>query len=200
GGNHPFNVHFGAGRLGLGLVAGAIVGGGQPFAFVQRPKTTWKAITSKGCGAEVDITVNGSPVVEDVVVISEECDIMDFVGRGVDKIMAVVGDRPTLLQFIHLVSARKCRRRPLRVQRYSPTPFFCGAPHPHTRACVLHTPSRQRFASLFAPSFLPVLVFHFTVILLTCSLVGRSTQISLTLYSCWPSIHSCIHQSIYSPC
>ncbi|CAM9761745.1 unnamed protein product, partial [Choristocarpus tenellus] len=106
------HVHFGAGRLGLGLVMGAIVKGGRPFAIVQRPKATWKDITSKGCGAEVDLSVNNEIVASEVVVISEECDIIDYLGRGVDKVIAVVGDRPTLLQLVHMATSFSCSLGP----------------------------------------------------------------------------------------
>lgn len=47
GGQGRFHVHFGAGRLGLGLVVGTIAASNTPFAIVQRPKSTWKCITEK---------------------------------------------------------------------------------------------------------------------------------------------------------
>ena len=36
-----FHLHFGAGRLGMGLVVPAIAAAGTPFAIVQRPKRKW---------------------------------------------------------------------------------------------------------------------------------------------------------------
>ncbi|CAN0215386.1 unnamed protein product, partial [Hapterophycus canaliculatus] len=41
-----FHVHFGAGRLGLGLVVGAIAESKTPFGVVQRPKASWGDIIS----------------------------------------------------------------------------------------------------------------------------------------------------------
>ena len=55
-----------------GLVVGCIEGSGASFAIIQRPKTTWKAVTSQGCGSTTEFRVNGEPVAQDVVVISED--------------------------------------------------------------------------------------------------------------------------------
>lgn len=52
-----YHMHFGAGRLGLGLVVPAVCGSGVPFAVVQRPKQTWTAVFDSGPGF-VDILVN----------------------------------------------------------------------------------------------------------------------------------------------
>jgi len=52
-----FHIHFGAGRLGLGLVVPAIYASGIPFAVLQRPKPKWAEIFSEGPGY-VDIKVN----------------------------------------------------------------------------------------------------------------------------------------------
>ena len=46
-----FHLHFGAGRLGMGLVVPAISASGIPFAVVQRPKRKWQemfAVASRG--------------------------------------------------------------------------------------------------------------------------------------------------------
>ena len=42
------HLHFGAGRLGLGLVLPAVSASGVPFAAVQRPKARWMAIFKEG--------------------------------------------------------------------------------------------------------------------------------------------------------
>ena len=54
---------------------------------------------SQGCGALIDLTVNGKTIVSDVTVIGEGCDIEEYlkVGRAA---MVVVGDRPTLSQLV----------------------------------------------------------------------------------------------------
>ena len=56
----------------------------------------------QGCGAQIELTVNGKPIVSDVTVISEGCDVEEYlkVGRAA---MVVVGDRPTLLQLVRKV-------------------------------------------------------------------------------------------------
>ncbi|CAM9778326.1 unnamed protein product, partial [Ectocarpus sp. 12 AP-2014] len=102
-----FHVHFGAGRLGLGLVVGAIAKSKTPFGIVQRPKASWGGIISNGCGSQIEITVNGKPVVEDVTVISEGCDVEEYLKVGVAAIV-VVGDRPTLLQLVKKATSFSC--------------------------------------------------------------------------------------------
>ncbi|CAN0232830.1 unnamed protein product, partial [Ectocarpus fasciculatus] len=102
-----FHVHFGAGRLGLGLVVGAIAESKTPFGIVQRPKASWGGIISNGCGAQIEITVNGKAVVEDVTVISEGCDVEEYLKVGVAA-MVVVGDRPTLLQLVKKATSFSC--------------------------------------------------------------------------------------------
>ena len=52
-----FHVHFGAGRLGLGLVVPAIAASGVPFAVVQRPKPRWEQLFANS--EEIDVSVNG---------------------------------------------------------------------------------------------------------------------------------------------
>ncbi|CAM9329247.1 unnamed protein product, partial [Pylaiella littoralis] len=102
-----FHVHFGAGRLGLGLVVGAIAESKTPFGVVQRPKASWGGIISHGCGAQIEITVNGKAVVEDVTVISEGCDVEEYLKVGIAA-MVVVGDRPTLLQLVRKATSFSC--------------------------------------------------------------------------------------------
>ena len=47
-----FHLHFGAGRLGIGLVVPAISASGIPFGIVQRPKRRWMELFKK----ESDVT------------------------------------------------------------------------------------------------------------------------------------------------
>ena len=42
------HLHFGAGRLGLGLVLPAVSASGVPFAAAQRPKARWMALFKEG--------------------------------------------------------------------------------------------------------------------------------------------------------
>eukprot|EP00903_Cladosiphon_okamuranus_P006828 g6653.t1 len=102
-----FHVHFGAGRLGLGLVVGSIAESKTPFGVVQRPKASWGGIISNGCGSQIEITVNGKPVVQDMTVISEGCDVEEYLKVGIAA-MVVVGDRPTLLQLVRKATSFSC--------------------------------------------------------------------------------------------
>ena len=71
------HLHFGAGRLGLGLVLPAVSASGVPFAAIQRPKARWLALFFKSSG--VSCTLSSS-----FVVISEE---LVFRLRVAEKIM-----------------------------------------------------------------------------------------------------------------
>jgi len=53
-----FHMHFGAGRLGLGLVVPAIAASGLPFAIVQRPKPRWQEIFQSSGSGTVELAVN----------------------------------------------------------------------------------------------------------------------------------------------
>lgn len=66
-----FHVHFGAGRLGLGLVVPAIAASGVPFAVVQRPKPRWEKVFASG-GDEIDVSVNGEIKMKGAEVLSAE--------------------------------------------------------------------------------------------------------------------------------
>jgi len=79
-----FHLHFGAGRLGLGLVVPAISASGVSFAVVQRPKPRWRKIFQKGLDAREDdpqdfsagleVTNNDEVVVHNVKLISADGD------------------------------------------------------------------------------------------------------------------------------
>ncbi|CAN0293181.1 unnamed protein product, partial [Laminaria digitata] len=62
---------------------------------------------SQGCGAQIELTVNKKPIVSDVTVISEGCDVEEYlkVGRAA---MVVVADRPTLLQLVRKATSFSC--------------------------------------------------------------------------------------------
>jgi len=77
-----FHVHFGAGRLGMGLVVPAISASGIAFAVVQRPKPKWQRLFAKGQAAREEeegegtanglkISSNDEVVVHNVKLISE---------------------------------------------------------------------------------------------------------------------------------
>ncbi|KAH8071822.1 hypothetical protein JL720_11323 [Aureococcus anophagefferens] len=52
-----FHVHYGAGKLGLGLVVPAVAAAGTPLAVVQRPSEKWAALEGP-----FDLRVNGDAV------------------------------------------------------------------------------------------------------------------------------------------
>ena len=65
-----YHVHFGAGRLGLGLVVPAIAASGVPFAVVQRPKPRWQEIFLSDGESRVDVAVNDEVKVRRAEVVS----------------------------------------------------------------------------------------------------------------------------------
>jgi len=77
-----FHLHFGAGRLGMGLVVPAVSSSGIPFAVVQRPKKKWQdmfAMASRGTGEDqVDIRVNENVVVHRVNVFAGSEGLPEF--------------------------------------------------------------------------------------------------------------------------
>jgi len=65
------HLHFGAGRLGLGLVVPAISASGVPFAVVQRPKARWQALFKDGSRPDqLRVSVNSKVVVQNVDVVA----------------------------------------------------------------------------------------------------------------------------------
>jgi len=77
-----FHLHFGAGRLGMGLVVPSIAASGIPFAVVQRPKPKWiKLFESQGefsAKNELGVSVNSNFVVHNVEVIKSTDGIPNF--------------------------------------------------------------------------------------------------------------------------
>ena len=84
GADSRFHLHFGAGRLGLGLVVPAISASGISFAVVQRPKPRWQKIFKRGIDRRaadpedfsmgLDVTNNNAVVVHNVKLISADAD------------------------------------------------------------------------------------------------------------------------------
>ena len=64
-----FHMHFGAGRLGLGLVVPAIAASGVSYAVVQRPKPRWQEIFLSDGESSVDVAVNDEVKVHNARVI-----------------------------------------------------------------------------------------------------------------------------------
>jgi len=58
-----FHVHFGAGKLGLGLISTALAGSGQPFAIVDPPLDAWKELLESK-SPTTDVIVNGTKITQ----------------------------------------------------------------------------------------------------------------------------------------
>lgn len=75
GADSRYHLHFGAGRLGMGLVVPAISASGVPFAVVQRPKPKWEELfRQEGVQSEANeiaISVNKSVVVHNVEIVRD---------------------------------------------------------------------------------------------------------------------------------
>ena len=66
-----FHLHFGAGRLGLGLVVPAVSASGVPFAVVQRPKVRWQQLFRHGARPDqCRVSVNSEVLVQNVDVLA----------------------------------------------------------------------------------------------------------------------------------
>jgi len=65
------HLHFGTGRLGLGLVLPAVSASGVPFAAVQRPKARWMALFKEGSRpGQLRVSVNSKVLVQNVDVVA----------------------------------------------------------------------------------------------------------------------------------
>ena len=88
------HVHFGAGRLALGLVLPALVSSGRPFAVVQRPSEDFAAMRAVGGGRGVEVRVRDAAVAELTLITDEN----DLLGVGPDSRLLVLSEDPMLLQ------------------------------------------------------------------------------------------------------
>ncbi|CAM9653891.1 unnamed protein product [Ascophyllum nodosum] len=77
-----FHTHIGAGKLGLGLVIPAIHASGTPYAILQRPSSSWSAVTDKE-GRKLGLRVNREIVIES----------MDILKNGMGGLGALPGGR-----------------------------------------------------------------------------------------------------------
>ena len=70
------HLHFGAGRLGLGLVVPAISASGVPFAVVQRPKARWQSLFRHGSRPDqLRVSVNSKVLVHNVDVVHADAGV-----------------------------------------------------------------------------------------------------------------------------
>jgi len=58
--SQSFHVHFGAGRLGLGLVLPALQGSKVPFAILQRPSREWAELGNAEWQDSIAVDINGT--------------------------------------------------------------------------------------------------------------------------------------------
>eukprot|EP00951_Prasinocladus_malaysianus_P039102 scaffold434971_cov41-Prasinocladus_malaysianus.AAC.1 len=78
----PLHLHFGAGKLGLGLVVPALQESGTTYAIVQRPSKDWAPVAeSKSCKA-VNLQVNGEDIIPDGLRLITDKDIADAKAEG----------------------------------------------------------------------------------------------------------------------
>jgi beta-phosphoglucomutase-like phosphatase (HAD superfamily) len=88
----PLHLHFGAGRLGLGLVLPAMMEGGQPFVIVQRPSAAWTHALESG---QSEVRLNGSTLVTlDVASSVRDLNRLQSIGK---KALLVLSDDPAML-------------------------------------------------------------------------------------------------------
>ncbi|KAH8085634.1 hypothetical protein JL720_7626 [Aureococcus anophagefferens] len=117
-----YHVHFGAGRLGLGLVVPAIAASGVPFAVVQRPKPRWQEIFLSDGESRVDVAVNDESDLAGVLgkATSFSCSL----GAAMNKVMRSTPRRPELMSEADVVSrqnkARRAAETARRRRRYVP--------------------------------------------------------------------------------
>jgi len=73
-----FHLHFGAGRLGMGLVVPAISASGIPFGIVQRPKRKWSDLFYRegrvSDAGQIEVSNNNAIVVHRVEIITKPAD------------------------------------------------------------------------------------------------------------------------------
>jgi len=69
-----FHLHFGAGRLGMGLVVPAISASGIPFGVVQRPKPRWVEMFTQDGTTDVGLSVNSEVVAHSVEIVESDSD------------------------------------------------------------------------------------------------------------------------------
>jgi beta-phosphoglucomutase-like phosphatase (HAD superfamily) len=92
GGVSSLHLHFGAGRLGLGLILPALLRGGQPFAIVQRPSAAWTHVLQAG---QTEVCLNGSALATlDVATSVPEFDRLRSLGK---QELLVLSDDPVVL-------------------------------------------------------------------------------------------------------
>mmetsp|Transcript_30217 Transcript_30217/g.39830 ORF Transcript_30217/g.39830 Transcript_30217/m.39830 type:complete len:511 (+) Transcript_30217:205-1737(+) len=100
-----FHTHFGAGRLGLGLVAPAMEESQVPYCIVQRPKITWKKITAQGTGATVNIEVNSEPIIKAMEVALPDKEIEDLLGG---QSLVCINTQEKLLELVSQSTSFSC--------------------------------------------------------------------------------------------
>lgn len=134
-----FHVHFGAGKLGLGLVLPALVAGGVPFAVLQRPSEAWAPVLQSSV-AFIDIIVN------------EDCITQLRVIRSVKDFACLVGVKESAL-----LSSKATGSKP-ETSEGSPASFFLHWLKQETLQQRLHRflvldPSCEEFFLAVACSF-----------------------------------------------
>mmetsp|Transcript_2406 Transcript_2406/g.3564 ORF Transcript_2406/g.3564 Transcript_2406/m.3564 type:complete len:408 (-) Transcript_2406:114-1337(-) len=99
----PFHVHFGAGKIGLGLVLPALEQSGIKYAVINNPRSL-SEITAKGSGSHIDINVNGEKCVSKMLVCLDGVSV-DELG---EKSLVCGTDPDTVLVVIEKATSLSC--------------------------------------------------------------------------------------------
>ncbi|KAL3924151.1 MAG: hypothetical protein SGPRY_003998 [Prymnesium sp.] len=109
-----FHLHFGAGRLGMGLVLPAIAGSGIPFALVQRAKPRWEEMFQAGIAKRqadqdapltgIRVSINNEVTVQDVKLVTKE-DAHDMLPP---KSLVIGSDKEQILTIVEKATSFSC--------------------------------------------------------------------------------------------
>ena len=118
-----YHVHFGAGKLGMGLVLPAMERSGVSYAVIQRPSKAWSTLGNRSCLEERDtqavgVVVNREEIVEgmklftdlDIDSMSDDASVTDFIECSEDGCGSLIisGDREVWEDVITQASSFTC--------------------------------------------------------------------------------------------
>jgi len=89
----PLHVHFGAGKLGLGLVVPALENSSTSYVILQRPSKDWEGLLSSN-SAFIPVKVNGEDVLGKGLKLITQRDIDEAVSKG-QSVMQLVAESPS---------------------------------------------------------------------------------------------------------
>jgi hypothetical protein len=92
----PLHLHFGAGRLGLGLILPAMMRSNVPFVIVQRPSAAWANVLKVG---HSEVRLNGSTLAT-LDVISNIGELDNMLHRLGKRSMLLLSEDPAVLSML----------------------------------------------------------------------------------------------------